>query len=129
MLPEPAETSIRVRVPRGYPSAVHGCRIERPMTVRPLDDLGGPIRGMTRRSSPADIPVMETVWAPRQQANLWMDVPDAAQYAGVARDDVQAAINTRQVPAITSHPRRPGVWMVRLSDLDAWLATWPRLAS
>jgi len=72
---------------------------------------------------------MGTAWAPTQQANFWMDVPTAAQYAGVTRDDLQAAINTRQVPAITSHPRRPGVWMVRLADLDAWLATWPRLAS
>jgi len=72
---------------------------------------------------------MEPVWAPTQQANFWMDVPDAAQYAGVARDDLQAAINTRQVPAITNHLRCPGVCMVRLADLDAWLATWPRLAS
>jgi hypothetical protein len=58
-----------------------------------------------------------------------MEVVSAAQHAGVSRDDLQAAINTRQVEAITNHPHHPGVWMVRLRDLEPWLATWQQLVT
>ncbi len=87
-----------------------------------------PMWRVKRWSSPRDTPVMEPVRAPTQRANFWLDVPAAAQYAGVTRDDVQAAIKTGQVPAVTAHPRSPGVWMVRRADLDAWVATWSHLA-
>ncbi len=72
---------------------------------------------------------MTTPWAVTTVSNLLMDVPTAAEYVGVTRDDLQVAVNTHQVHAITTHPRRPGVPLVRMRDVEAWLLVWPRLAS
>jgi hypothetical protein len=72
---------------------------------------------------------MGTTWASVAQPNLLMDVDAAARYAGVTREELQAAITGRHVPAITNHPRRPGVSLVRLRDVDAWLMTWPQVAA
>ena len=72
---------------------------------------------------------MGTTWASVAQPNLLMDVDAAARYAGVTREELQAAITRRQLPAITDHPRRPGVPLVRLRDIDAWVMTWPLVAA
>jgi hypothetical protein len=54
--------------------------------------------------------------------NHWVDLPLAADYAGVSVDVLVQAITARQVRASTSHPERPGDWLVPLADLDR---CWP----
>jgi hypothetical protein len=56
----------------------------------------------------------------RMRANYWMELQDAAEYAGVGYDDLVEAVTTRQVRASTTHPARPGDWMVPMSDVDHW---------
>lgn len=72
---------------------------------------------------------MGTTWASVAQSNLLMDVDAAARYAGVTPAALQAAISGGQVPATTNHSRRPGVSLVRLRDVDAWVMTWPQVAA
>jgi hypothetical protein len=55
-------------------------------------------------------------------ANNWVDLHLAAVYAGVAVDVLVQAVTARQVRATTSHPDRPGDWMVPLVDVDQ---RWP----
>ena len=55
-------------------------------------------------------------------ANNWVDLHLAAVYAGVAVDVLVQAVTARQVRASTSHPDRPGDWMVPLVDVDQ---RWP----
>jgi hypothetical protein len=55
-------------------------------------------------------------------SNHWVDLALAADYAGVAVEVLVQAITARQVRASTSHPERPGDWMVPLVDLDQ---CWP----
>lgn len=52
--------------------------------------------------------------------NNWVDLRVAADYAGVPADVLVAAVTAREVRAITSHPDRPGDWMVPLADVDQW---------
>jgi hypothetical protein len=52
--------------------------------------------------------------------NNWVDLQLAAEYAGVAVDVLVQAITARQVRASTSHPDRPGDWMLPLADVDQW---------
>lgn len=59
-------------------------------------------------------------------ANNWVDLQLAAVYADVAVDVLVQAVTARQVRAITSHPDRPGDWMVPLVDVDQW---WHRRQS
>lgn len=53
-------------------------------------------------------------------SNNWVDLQLAAEYADVAVDMLVRAITVREVRAITSHPDRPGDWMVPLADVDQW---------
>ena len=55
-------------------------------------------------------------------ANNWVDLQLAAVYAGVAVDVLVQAVTAREVRATTSHPDRPGDWMVPLVDVDQ---RWP----
>jgi hypothetical protein len=55
--------------------------------------------------------------------NNWVDLSLAAEYAGVPVGVLIHAITARQLRASTSHPDRPGDWMVSLADVDQW---WPR---
>jgi hypothetical protein len=50
----------------------------------------------------------------------WVDLHLGADYAGLAVDVLVQAITARQVRAVTSHPDRPGDWMVPLADVDEW---------
>jgi hypothetical protein len=52
--------------------------------------------------------------------NNWVDLRVAAEYAGVPVDVLVGAVTAREVRAITSHPDRPGDWMVPLADVDQW---------
>lgn len=52
--------------------------------------------------------------------NNWVDLSVAAEYAGVPVDVMVGAVTAREVRAITSHPDRPGDWMVPLTDVDLW---------
>lgn len=58
--------------------------------------------------------------------NNWVDLRLAAVYAGVEIVVLVQAVTAREVRAITSHPDRPGDWMVALSDVDRW---WGRRQS
>jgi len=58
--------------------------------------------------------------------NNWVDLHLAAVYAGVTVDVLVQAVTARQVRATTSHPDRPGDWMVPLVDVDQ---RWPGLRS
>ena len=53
-------------------------------------------------------------------SNNWVDLSLAAVYASVSVDVIVQAITARQVRASTSHPDRPGDWMVPLADVDQW---------
>jgi hypothetical protein len=55
----------------------------------------------------------------------WVDMALAADYVGVPVDMLVVAIMARDVRASTSHPDRPGDWMVPLADVDQW---WQRRA-
>jgi hypothetical protein len=52
--------------------------------------------------------------------NNWVDLHLAAEYSGVAVDVLVQAVTAREVRSITSHPARPGDWMVPLADVDKW---------
>lgn len=52
--------------------------------------------------------------------NNWVDLTVAAEYAGVPNEVMVGAVTAREVRAITSHPDRPGDWMVPLADVDQW---------
>jgi len=52
----------------------------------------------------------------------WVDLQLAADYASLPVDVIVQAVTAREVRAITSHPDRPGDWMVPLADVDQWWA-------
>lgn len=52
--------------------------------------------------------------------NNWVNLALPAEYAGVAVNELVQAITARQVRASTSHPDRPGDWVVPLADVDQW---------
>jgi hypothetical protein len=52
--------------------------------------------------------------------NNWVDLTWRRKYSGVAVDVLVRAITAREVRSITSHPARPGDWMVPLADVDQW---------
>jgi hypothetical protein len=56
-------------------------------------------------------------------ANNWVDLPLAAEYAGLPVAVVVQAVTDRELQATTSHPDRPGDWMVPLVEIDQW---WQR---
>lgn len=60
------------------------------------------------------------LWPQTPANNYWMELRDAAEYAGLEYDDLVDAVTRRQVRASTTHPARPGHWMVRMSDVDHW---------
>lgn len=53
-------------------------------------------------------------------ADHWMDLPTAAGYAGVTYCTLVNAVTNREVRATTTHPERPGDWMVPMTDVAAW---------
>ena len=59
---------------------------------------------------------------PAAATNAWLDVPAAARYATVRPDEVLKAIARRDLPAVTTHPDRPGAWMMRREDVEAWIS-------
>ena len=56
---------------------------------------------------------------------MWMNMEEIAQYAGVGLPVVRAAIESRELNGVTTHPRNPGQWMVRRDEVDRWVATLP----
>jgi hypothetical protein len=56
-------------------------------------------------------------------ANNWVDLELAAEYAGLAVTVLVQAVTARELRASTSHPDRPGDWMVPLVEVDEW---WQR---
>jgi hypothetical protein len=50
----------------------------------------------------------------------WMDPHQAAAYTEVPVVQIVRAIRDHQLPATTARVDRPGVWMMRSSDLDLW---------
>lgn len=61
-----------------------------------------------------------SVVSPAVALTRWLDVAEAAEWVGVPAERVRRAIARRRLPAVSSHPARPGHWMVRLDDLEAW---------
>lgn len=55
-------------------------------------------------------------------SDFWMGLQDASAYAGVGFDDLVEAITYQDVRASTTHPARPGDWMVRMSEVDLWVS-------
>lgn len=53
-------------------------------------------------------------------ADHWMDLPTAADYAGVSYCTLVDAVTHREVRATTTHPARPGDWMVPAIDVEWW---------
>lgn len=50
----------------------------------------------------------------------WMDLPTAADYAGVPYGTLVDAVTHREVRATTTHPQRPGDWLVPAIDVENW---------
>jgi hypothetical protein len=50
----------------------------------------------------------------------WVNIDTAAEWIGLPVETVHDAIAERELPAVNSHPLRPGRWMVRLGDLQHW---------
>lgn len=61
-------------------------------------------------------------------ANYRMDLRRAGEYAGVEPRDIIAAVARGELPASDGHRDRPGVWLVRMRDVDAWSAANQRAA-
>ena len=53
-------------------------------------------------------------------ADHWMDLRTAAEYAGVSYCTLVDAVTHREVRATTTHPARPGDWMVPAIDVQSW---------
>lgn len=53
-------------------------------------------------------------------ADHWMDLPTAADYAGVTYCTLVDAVTHREVRATTTHPQRPGDWLVPMIDVENW---------
>lgn len=50
----------------------------------------------------------------------WVDLETAARQVGRSLREVRAAVEDRSLSAVTTHPARPGTWMVRVTDLERW---------
>jgi hypothetical protein len=85
--------------------------VVRPRLTRPAVKSG---------SRTVDHPVMNLRRFTALTSNNWVDLQLAAEYAGRPVDVLVQAITARDVRAITSHPDRPGDWMVPLADVDLW---------
>lgn len=55
-----------------------------------------------------------------------MNIAEIARYAGTSPATVRAAIERRDLEAVTTHPRSPGHWMVRRDEVDRWVAKLPK---
>jgi hypothetical protein len=55
--------------------------------------------------------------------DTWLDVHEAAAYAGVPFTVIAAALADHELPALTPDPERPATRMIRVRDLDLW-ALW-----
>jgi hypothetical protein len=53
-------------------------------------------------------------------ANNWVDLELAADYAGLPVAVLVRAVTARELRASTSHPDRPGDWMVPIVEVDQW---------
>ena len=53
-------------------------------------------------------------------ADHWMDLPTAADHVGVSYCTLVDAVTHREVRATTTHPRRPGDWLVPMIDVENW---------
>ena len=49
-------------------------------------------------------------------SNDWLDLVDAAEHADVPYRGIVRAVTDRELTAITTHPRRPGDWLVREAE-------------
>jgi hypothetical protein len=67
-----------------------------------------------------DLQIMQMRCFTMVTSNNWVDLTVAAEYAGVRVGTVVDAITDREIRAVTSHPDRPGDWMVPLADIDQW---------
>jgi hypothetical protein len=56
---------------------------------------------------------------------MWMNIQEIAQRAGVSQPVVRAAIETRELNAVTTHPDNPGHWMAHQKEVDRWIGTLP----
>ena len=52
--------------------------------------------------------------------NNWVDLTLAADFAQLPVDVLVQAVTDRELRSVTSHPDRPGDWMVRLADVEQW---------
>jgi hypothetical protein len=53
--------------------------------------------------------------------NNWTHLRVAADYAGVERSELEAAVAAGEVRSLPSDPDLPGEQMVALADVEAWL--------
>ena len=53
-------------------------------------------------------------------ADTWMDLPTAADHAGVSYCTLVDAVTARLIRATTTVPGRAGDWMVPTADVEAW---------
>lgn len=53
-------------------------------------------------------------------SNHWMDLLVAADYVGIAYDDLLAAAVSGELDASLTHPHRVGEWMVRMGTVEQW---------
>jgi hypothetical protein len=58
----------------------------------------------------------------------WMEIELAAAYAAVPQAELEAAINRREVVAVSWHPLHPGVWMLHRRDVETWATARPAVA-
>jgi hypothetical protein len=50
----------------------------------------------------------------------WMDAQQAAEYTALPVAEIARAIARRDLPATSTHPERPRVWMMRARDVEVW---------
>jgi hypothetical protein len=50
----------------------------------------------------------------------WLDLEAAAHQVGRTLTEVRAAVDDRSLAAVTTHPARPGTWMVCVADVERW---------
>ena len=77
-------------------------------------------RGMDHpREEPTSAAAADEVTA-ADSLTRWVNIETAAEWIGLPVQTLQDAITERRLPAVNSHPLRPGRWMVRLGDLEGW---------
>jgi hypothetical protein len=55
--------------------------------------------------------------------NNWVDLRVAAEYSDVPFNVLVDAVTDRKIRSITSHPERPGDWLVPLAEVELWWST------